>query len=170
MGEEPVGSTFTATVNGQEWSFAGGVLVDVKPSGMPLLSGPAAGPLLAARTAAPVKPAGAIGPWTSINEYRQTLQARAGNNPVLLDADAVWPSSGHADAAWPAGSQQRKPYAVKNRIAIVEISGVLSNDPWYWDETGYGQIQHEVLFASTDADVDGILMKVDSPGGYPDGA
>jgi signal peptide peptidase SppA len=151
MGEEPVGSTFTATVNGQEWSFAGGVLVDVKPSGMPLLAG---------GTAAAVKPAGALGPWASVDQYRRELAARAGNKPVLL----------HADVGWPTTSQQRKPYAVKNRVAIIEISGVLSNDPWYWDETGYGQIQYEVLFASTDADVDGILLKIDSPGGYTDGA
>jgi signal peptide peptidase SppA len=107
-----------------------------------------------------VKPVGELGPWASADRYRRELMARAGNKPVLFSADA----------GWPVTSQQRKPYAVQNRVAIIEISGVLSNDPWYWDETGYGQIQHEVRFAAQDADVDGILLKIDSPGGYTDGA
>jgi len=146
MGEDTVVSRFSATVNNQELSFANGVLVAVKP--------------LSAAAAPPSKPAGALGPWASVDHYRRELMARAGSKPVLFSADGSWNTT----------SEQRKPYAVKNRVAIIEISGVLSNDPWYWDETGYGQIQNELLFAADDSDVDSILLNIDSPGGYTDGA
>jgi len=65
-------------------------------------------------------------------------------------------------------NQERKPYQIAERVAIIDICGVLCNDPCWWDETGYDDIQYEVGMASTDPDVDSILMCINSPGGETD--
>jgi hypothetical protein len=67
-------------------------------------------------------------------------------------------------------SSDRKPYQVAERIAIIDIVGVLCNDAWYYDETEYSQIQREVRMASEDQDADGILLRICSPGGETDNA
>lgn len=65
-------------------------------------------------------------------------------------------------------AQERKPYQVVDRIALVEITGLLTNDPYWSDETGYQEIRVEVGLAAADPDADGILLVVNSPGGYTD--
>jgi signal peptide peptidase SppA len=55
-------------------------------------------------------------------------------------------------------------------VAIIDISGFLSNDAWWWDETDYRDIQKEVRLAVEDADVKGILLRINSPGGETDNA
>jgi signal peptide peptidase SppA len=67
-------------------------------------------------------------------------------------------------------SSDRKPYQVAERIAIIDIVGVLCNDAWYLDETEYSQIQREARMASEDQDADGILLRICSPGGETDNA
>ena len=64
-----------------------------------------------------------------------------------------------------AQNVQRKPYAVQDRIALIDITGVLCNEPSWWDETGYDEIRSEVAFALEDGDIDAILLRVNSPGG-----
>lgn len=68
------------------------------------------------------------------------------------------------------GSQPRKPYMVAERIAIIEIYGLLCNDACWWDETDYAEIQYEIEMARDDADVDGILCIFNTPGGETDSA
>lgn len=69
-----------------------------------------------------------------------------------------------------SGNQPRKPYQVAERIAIIDICGVLCNDACWWDETDYCEIQDEIDMAANDGDVDGILMCINSPGGETDNA
>jgi signal peptide peptidase SppA len=68
------------------------------------------------------------------------------------------------------GMSERKPYQVVGGVAIIRISGVLTNDAWYRDECEYSQIEHEVRMATDDADVRAILLHIDSPGGDTTGA
>lgn len=67
-------------------------------------------------------------------------------------------------------TDQRKPYQVEQRVAIIYITGLLSNDAYWWDETDYRDLQSEISQAAEDGDVDGILLVVSSPGGYTDNA
>ncbi len=67
-------------------------------------------------------------------------------------------------------TSERKPYEVAERVALIDVCGVLSNDPYWYDETGYDDIQNEMRMAGDDADVDGILILVNSPGGETDNA
>jgi signal peptide peptidase SppA len=93
------------------------------------------------------------------HDYRTELERRFGTRVSLCRMDLV-------DAA----GVQRKPYQVAERVALIEITGVLTNDAWWWDETEYGQIQREVKMAAEDPDVDGILLRISSPGGETDNA
>ncbi|MBI4905121.1 MAG: S49 family peptidase [Acidobacteria bacterium] len=87
-----------------------------------------------------------------------------GAKPLLIEAaklDAVYAT--------------RRPYALQNGIAIIDIAGVLANEPSLFDvivygATAYGQILDEVEQAIADPEVRGILLRVNSPGGDSDGA
>ena len=92
-------------------------------------------------------------------DYRAELERRFGRKPAMCEMDSLGGSV-----------EQRKPYQVAEGIAIIQINGVLTNDPWWWDETDYGTIQNEVRMAGEDADVTGILLRVNSPGGETDSA
>lgn len=87
--------------------------------------------------------------------YADNLRLRFGPIGHLCELSALVSLSGDT----------RKPYAVEEGVAIIEISGVLTNDPWWWDESGYAQIQSEVEQAAGDADVKSILLAINSPGG-----
>jgi capsid assembly protease len=91
--------------------------------------------------------------------YRAELEQRMGIRPFLCEMDAIG-----------FGSDKRKPYQVAEGVAIIDITGVLTNDAWWWDETEYGDIQDEVALAVEDADVTAILLRVNSPGGETDNA
>lgn len=76
---------------------------------------------------------------------------------------------GEAEGSYTA----RAPYEVVNGMAVVDVSGVLMAEESYWDGWGvssYRRIASEIMGAVEAADVDGILLRIDSPGGETDGA
>jgi len=87
-----------------------------------------------------------------------------GAKPLLIEAAKL-------DAAYAT----RRPYATESGVAIIDIAGVLANEPSLFDAfvygaTAYGQILDEVEQAVRDPEVRGILLRVNSPGGDSDGA
>jgi len=95
---------------------------------------------------------------------RDQLLSLFGAKPLLIEASKM-------DAAYPA----RRPYALQGGIAVVDISGILANEPSlfeavYLGATAYGQILDEVEQAVADAEVRGILLRINSPGGDSDNA
>lgn len=87
-----------------------------------------------------------------------------GAKPLLIEAAKL-------DAAYAA----RRPYALEGGVAVIDIAGVLANEPSLFDAivycaTAYGQILDEVEQAVSDPEVRGILLRVNSPGGDSDGA
>lgn len=89
----------------------------------------------------------------------------------LFGAKALLIEAAKIDAAYAA----RRPYALESGVAIIDIAGVLANEPSLFDAivygaTAYGQILDEVEQAVTDPEVRGILLRVSSPGGDSDGA
>ncbi len=92
-------------------------------------------------------------------DYRASVLARLGSRPALLNM-AVLGSPG----------DERKPYQVAERVALIHVAGLLTNDAQWGDETDYRDIQSEVRQASADPDVDGILLLVNSPGGETENA
>jgi len=87
---------------------------------------------------------------------RKPWQEHIGSLPHMIEASAA-----------EAGFAQREPqYQVADHIAVVDISGVLVNSPWDgWRTSGYGRVQYDVRAAVDDPEVDGILLRVNSPGG-----
>ncbi len=69
-----------------------------------------------------------------------------------------------------APNMPRHDYQVVEGVAIVDVCGFLCNDPCWWDETGYDEIQSELQIAAADSTVDGILLNINSPGGETDNA
>ena len=68
----------------------------------------------------------------------------------------------------------RKPYAVVEGIAVIDIAGPLMKQPslideWFDGATAYGQIQAEVGDAATDDNIRAILLRINSPGGEVSG-
>ncbi len=93
-----------------------------------------------------------------INDYLFELSTRTGPlHGIRLDAAGVT-------------SEPRRPYLLEDGVAIINISGVLCDEAWYYDETEYDEIQAEVEFALNDSAAKGILLRIDSPGGMVDGA
>jgi len=92
-------------------------------------------------------------------DYRAELERRFGRKPAMCEMDSLGGSS-----------EQRKPYDTAEGIAIIQITGVLTNDAWWGEESEYGEIQKEVGMASDDAAVKGILLRINSPGGETDNA
>jgi signal peptide peptidase SppA len=96
-------------------------------------------------------------------DYAASVRAKLEKSltPHLLDIEAM-------NGMIP--DDERKPYECIDGIAIVHITGLLTDEPSWWDETCYGDIQNEVEMAVADDAVTGILLVVNSPGGYTDGA
>lgn len=91
---------------------------------------------------------------------RRAWQELVGLRPHLID-----PSSAEA------GYGKRKSYKVQDRIALINVRGLLINDEDWWDGWGcstYDRIVEEVRGAVADPAVDGILLQVNSPGGECD--
>lgn len=87
-----------------------------------------------------------------------------GAKPLLIEAAKL-------DAAY--GS--RKPYAFQDGVAIIDVAGLLANEPSlfeaiFFGATAYSQVLNEVEQAVSDPDVRGILLRVNSPGGDSDNA
>jgi ClpP class serine protease len=87
-----------------------------------------------------------------------------GARPLLIEATKL-------DAAYGA----RWPYAVQEGIAIIDVAGLLANEPSLVDAilfgaTAYGQILDEVEQAIGDPEVRGVLLRVNSPGGDSENA
>lgn len=96
------------------------------------------------------------------HDYLAELRQRCGTRPLLADPLELErrysANSGNSSA-------QRKPYDMAEGIAFINISGFLTADARWWDETDYNEIVHEVKMAVADPDVKGILLRVDSAGG-----
>jgi capsid assembly protease len=72
----------------------------------------------------------------------------------------------HACESDYAGSgSARKPYEVIEGVALIEITGVLVNSAYWYDETEYEDIREECQMAADDAAVKAILLRINSPGG-----
>ncbi len=65
---------------------------------------------------------------------------------------------------------ENAPYAIVGGIAVIDISGPLSNEAWSWGGTTYGEIQDQLKIAAADPNVNGIALRVNSPGGETDNA
>jgi len=95
---------------------------------------------------------------------REQLLRLFGAKPLLIEATKL-------DAAY----GMRRPYALQEGVAVIDIAGVLANEPSLFDAlffgaTAYGQILEEVEQAVEDPDARGILLRVDSPGGDSENA
>jgi signal peptide peptidase SppA len=95
---------------------------------------------------------------------REQVLRLFGAKPLLIEATKL-------DAA----SGARKPYPVQDGVAVIDIAGLLANEPSLFDAilfgaTAYGQILDEVEQAVEDPEVRGILLRVNSPGGDSDNA
>ncbi len=64
----------------------------------------------------------------------------------------------------------KAPYRIESGVALIDVSGPLSNDAWSWGGTTYGEIQDQLKIAAADPGVKGILLCVNSPGGETDNA
>jgi len=89
----------------------------------------------------------------------EEITERIGARPALIRMQDV--SEYFGDAA---------PYRIEDGVAIIDVSGVLTNDAWSWGGTTYGDIQRDVKIASLDPNVTGILLNINSPGGECDNA
>jgi signal peptide peptidase SppA len=93
--------------------------------------------------------------------YAQSVARRLNGRPHLCHMDSI---PGEPD-------EERKPYECIDGVAIINIVGLLTpSASWWANETEYGQIIKEVSMAADDPEVTGILLRVNSPGGYTDGA
>lgn len=111
----------------------------------------------------------ALGPRERAGDYLAELQARFGDRPQLIELQRGWRLN-PAAAMGGFSDEQRKPYKIHEGIAYIDVTGVLSNDPWWFDETGYADIQNDAALAADDAEVDGILLRLNSPGGSTENA
>lgn len=87
-----------------------------------------------------------------------------GAKPLLIEATKL-------DAAYGV----RKPYAIQDGVAVIDVAGVLANEPSlfeaiFFGATAYGEILDEVEQAVADPEVGGILLRVNSPGGDSENA
>ena len=95
---------------------------------------------------------------------RQQLLRLLGAQPLLIEAAKL-------EATYPP----RRPYALAEGVAVIDITGLLANEPSLFEEifvgaTAYGEILNEVEQAVSDPEVRGILLRVNSPGGETDNA
>lgn len=93
---------------------------------------------------------------------RRAWQELVGLRPHMID-------EGAADGGYGKGCK----YEIVNRIAVVEINGILVNDEDWWDGWGcstYDRVARDVMMAADDPSCDGILLCINSPGGETDNA
>jgi len=95
---------------------------------------------------------------------REEVLRLFGAKPLLVEATKL-------DAAYGA----RKPYPVQEGVAVIDIAGLLANEPSLFDAilfgaTAYGQILDEVEQAIADPEVRAVLLRVNSPGGDSENA
>ena len=93
---------------------------------------------------------------------RRSWQELVGLRPHMIDEAG-------ADGGYGEGCA----YSIKNRIAVVDISGLLVNDEKWWEDFGcatYDRIGEDVMNAADDPNCDGILLCINSPGGETDNA
>lgn len=95
---------------------------------------------------------------------REEVLRLFGAKPLLIEATKL-------DAAYGA----RKPYPVQEGVAVIDIAGLLANEPSLFDAilfgaTAYGQILDEVEQAIADPEVRAVLLRVNSPGGDSENA
>lgn len=67
-----------------------------------------------------------------------------------------------------SGYDEPKPYEIRDGVAIVDISGPLMADSWWYQD--YADVIASVRAASEDSSVSGILLRINSPGGETDRA
>jgi signal peptide peptidase SppA len=89
----------------------------------------------------------------------EEVMSRIGSRPALIHAAAA--GDYYRDTA---------PYEIRDGVAIIDVTGPLSNAAWSWRGTTYGEIQDQVRCALEDTNVSGIVLNVDSPGGETDNA
>jgi len=75
---------------------------------------------------------------------------------------------------WAGSTEFGEGYAIVDGIAIIDIAGVLTPSGYFdwWDWCwvgGYSQIATAIRLARADTRVLGIMLRIDSPGGYVDG-
>lgn len=95
---------------------------------------------------------------------REEVLRLFGAKPLLIEATKL-------DSAYGA----RRPYVIREGVALIDIAGVLANEPSIFDAvvygaTAYGEILEEVEQAIADAEVRAVLLRVNSPGGDSDSA
>lgn len=113
------------------------------------------------------------------------IASRVFNTPLMIDSKklaailaAIAPRLGIEppvfDAALILEQRSRKPYAIADGVAVIEVGGSLVNRASGMDAqsglTSYEQLGNEILDAATDPAVRGILLRVDSYGGEANGA
>lgn len=104
------------------------------------------------------------------HDYASEIAARLAGAPCLFHSVPNTKAGGKALLTSSSQNVERRPYAVVEGVAILEITGYLCNEAYWWDETQYSDVQDELAMAIADAEVKGILLRVDSYGGETDGA
>jgi len=95
---------------------------------------------------------------------REEVLRLFGAKPLLVEASKL-------DAAYGV----RRPYRLQDGVAVVDVAGLLANEPSLFDAilfgaTAYGQILGEVEQAIADPEVRAVLLRVNSPGGDSENA
>jgi signal peptide peptidase SppA len=95
---------------------------------------------------------------------REQVLRLFGAKPLLVEASKLEAAYG-----------MRRPYALQEGVAIIDVAGLLANEPSLFDAilfgaTAYGQILDEVEQAIADPEVRAVLLRVNSPGGDSENA
>lgn len=94
------------------------------------------------------------------------LMAMAASNSASLGEHRQWDPSRVEEAK----AKYRKPMQVSGGIARIEASGVLMKDPSLWDyfdgAADSGHIRNQLEQAAEDASIKGVLLSINSPGGF----
>jgi signal peptide peptidase SppA len=95
---------------------------------------------------------------------REEVLRLFGAKPLLVEASKL-------DAAYGV----RRPYRLQDGVAVVDVAGLLANEPSLFDAilfgaTAYGEILDEVEQAIADPEVRAVLLRVNSPGGDSENA
>jgi signal peptide peptidase SppA len=89
----------------------------------------------------------------------EEVMSRFGSRPALIRMASV--SDYFGDSA---------PYRIEDGVAMIDVSGPLSNAKWSWGGTTYGDIQDQCKIAAADPTVKGVILCINSPGGETDNA
>jgi signal peptide peptidase SppA len=95
---------------------------------------------------------------------REEVLSLFGAKPLLVEASKL-------DAAYGV----RRPYRLQDGVAVIDIAGLLANEPSLFDSilfgaTAYGDILAEVEQAIADSEARAVLLRVNSPGGDSENA